>query len=67
MHHAGGLVQEFERLCDLGDDVPRQVLAEVGEAHDLVEELAARAQLQNDKVVLPRLVEVDELYDVTVI
>lgn len=47
--------------------MPGELLAEVREADDLVEQLAARRQLEDDVVVLPRLREVDELDDVRVI
>jgi hypothetical protein len=51
----------------LDNDVSREILAEVGQPDDLVEELAARAQLENDIVVLSRFCEVDELNDIRVI
>lgn len=45
-------MQVLEGLGDLDDDVARKVLAEVGELHDLVEELATGGQLEDDVVVL---------------
>lgn len=66
MHHASDLVEIFQSLGHLYDDVPRQVLAEVSEADDLVEELAAWRKLENDVVVLFGFGKVDEVDDVGV-
>ena len=44
-----------------------EFLAEIGQAHDLMEELAARAQLQDDVVVLSRFGEVEKLDDIRVV
>ena len=44
-----------------------EVFAEVGQPNNLVEELAARAEFQNNIVVLARLGKVDQLDDVRVI
>ena len=67
MDYALLLVQVEQRVGDLSYDVARELLAEVGEAHDLVEELAAGRQLEDDVVVLARLGELDELDDVRVV
>jgi hypothetical protein len=67
MYHASLFVQVLQSLGDLDNDVSREILAEVGQPDDLVEELAARAQLENDIVVLSRFCEVDELNDIRVI
>lgn len=66
MHDASDLVEVLQGPGDLDDDVPRQVLAEVGEPDDLVEQLAARCQLEDDVVVLFRFGKVDEVDDVGV-
>jgi hypothetical protein len=47
--------------------VPRKILGEVGQADDLVEQLATRTQLENDVVVLLGFGEVDEFDNVGVI
>ena len=67
MDNAGLLMQVLQCLCNLCDDVPREVLAKVCETNDLVEELAAGAQLKDDVVVLVRLCELDELDNVGVV
>lgn len=64
VYHTPLLVQVLERLGDLHDHMPRQLLAKIGEPHDLVEELAAGGQLEDNVVVLFGLGEVDELDDV---
>jgi hypothetical protein len=61
------LVQVQQGVSDLLDDMSRQILAEVGESDDLMEELSAGGQLQNDVVVLLGFGKVDELNDVWVI
>ena len=60
-------MQIFKRFGYLHDDVPREVFAEVCETYDLVEQFAARAQLQHDKIVLPRLAEINEFDDIGMI
>lgn len=67
MDSAAFFVQVLEGLCDLHNDMSRQFLAEVSEADDLVEQLAAVRQLENNVVVLPRLGKFDELDDVRVV
>ena len=67
MHHAFLFVQVFERLGDLNDDVSTEILAEIGQADDLVEEFAARTQLEHDEVVLTRFGERNQLDDVGMI
>ena len=52
MHNAPFFVQILERLGHLHNNVPAQLLAEVCETHNLMEELSARTQFQNDEVVL---------------
>jgi hypothetical protein len=52
MYDTTFLVQVSQRLCDLHNDVPAEIFAEIGQTHNLVEELAARAEFQNDVVVL---------------
>ena len=44
-----------------------EIFAEVGQPNDLVEELATRAEFQNDVVVLARLGEIDQPDDIRVI
>lgn len=57
----------FDGLCDLGDHMSTEILAEVCQSDDLVEELASGAKFENDIVVLPGLGEVDQFGDVGVI
>ena len=52
MHNTSLLMQILQSLGHLQDDMPRQIFAEVGETNDLVEELATRAELEDDVVVL---------------
>lgn len=52
MDHPSNLVEILERLCDLDDDMAGEVFAEVREPDDLVEELAAGAELEDEEVVL---------------
>jgi hypothetical protein len=67
MHDTSILVQVFQRLGDLHDDMSRQVLAKVGQANDLVKQFATGTELQDDVVVLAGFGEVDELDDIGVI
>jgi hypothetical protein len=67
MDHASLFVEVLQGLRNLHNDVPREILAEVGQSDDLVEQLAAGRQLEDDVVVLPRLGKVDELDDVGVV
>lgn len=67
MHDTCLLVQILQRLGDLDNDVSREVLAEVGQANDLVEELATRTKFEDQVVVLPRFGEVDQFDDVGVV
>jgi hypothetical protein len=52
VNNAAFLVEVSDALCDLEDDVPRQVLTEVSQLDDLVEELSpshhCRATVNND-------------------
>ncbi len=64
MHHAFVLVQVFHSIRDLRNDMSTEILAEVGQPDDLMEELAARAELQDNVVVLTRFGEVDEFDDI---
>jgi hypothetical protein len=60
-------MEVFYRLGDLYDDMTSQILAEVGQTHDLMEQLAAGTQLQDDVVKLRRLGELDEFDNIWVI
>ena len=60
-------MQVLKSLSNLGDDMSREVFAEVGEADDLMKEFSTRGQLEDDVVVLFRLGEIDELDDVFVL
>lgn len=64
MHHSFVLVQIFHSFRNLGNDVATEILAEVGQPDDLMEELAARAELQDNVVVLTGFGEVDEFDNV---
>lgn len=64
MHHAFVLVQVFHGFRNLRNDVSTEILAEVGQPDDLMEELAARAKLQDNVVVLTGFGEVDEFDDI---
>lgn len=41
-----------------------QILAKIGQAHDLVEQFTSRAQLEDNIVVLTRFSEINQLDDV---
>lgn len=60
-------MQILKRFSYLNDYVPTQVLAKVGQSNYLVEELSARAQFQNDEVVLRRLRERNEFDDIRMV
>ena len=61
------LVQVLQRLGYLCDDMPGQVLAEVGQADDLMEQFSSGCELQDDIIVLLRLGEVNEFHDAGVV
>jgi len=67
MDNSALLVEVFQGVGNLRDDMSRQVLAKVRESHNLVEQLATGCQLENDVVVLPRLGEIDQFNDIGVI
>lgn len=67
MHHPSIFMQILQGLGNLDYDMATQVFAEVCQSDDLVEELASRAKLKNDIVVLSGFGEVDEFDDVGVI
>ena len=60
-------MQILQGRRNLKNNVSRKVFAKIGKTHDLVEELAAGAELEDDVVVLTRLGEVNELDDVRVV
>lgn len=60
-------VKILQRLGNLGNDMPRKIFTEVGKTHDLMEQLATRAELKDDVVVLFGLGKVDQFDDVGVI
>lgn len=67
MHNTCFLVQILQRLRHLKDDVPRKVLTEVGETNDLMKEFSTRAKFEDDEIILPGFVKVDEFDDIRVI
>ena len=67
MNNASLLVQILKRIRHLHDHVSAQVFAKVRQANDLVEELASRAQLEDEEVVLLGLGELDQADNVGVI
>jgi len=67
MHYTSLFMQVQQSLCDLGDDVSRKVFTKVCETNDLVEELTARAKLQDDVVVLTGFDEFNEFDDIWVV
>jgi hypothetical protein len=60
-------VQVLQCLGDLDDGVSRKILGKVGQADDLVEQLATGTQLEDDVVVLLGFGEVDEFDNVGVV
>lgn len=67
MHNTSFLMQVFQRLRHLHNHMSTQVLAKVRKTDNLMEELAAWAELQNDVVILSGFGEVDEADDVGVV
>ena len=67
MYCASLLMQIFQSFGDLDDDMTRQLLAEVREAHNLVEQLASGGEFEDDVVVLAGFGEIEEFYDVGVV
>jgi hypothetical protein len=67
MNNAFLFMQILQSLGNLGDNVPREMFAKVGEANDLMEELSTRGQLKNDVIILPRFRKVYEFDDVGMI
>ena len=67
MHDTSILVEIFQRIRYLYNDVSREVFTKVSQTDNLVEKLATRAQLEDDVVVLPGLGEVDQVDDIRVV
>ena len=67
MYNSFVLMQVFQRVGDLNDDMSAEIFAEVSQADNLMEKLAARAELQNDVVVLAGFGEIDQLDDIRVV
>lgn len=67
MNNPGCLMKVFNGFGDLFNDVSAEVLTEIGQSHDLVEELASGAKLQDDVVILSGFGEVDQLDDIGVV
>jgi hypothetical protein len=67
MHNASFLMQIFQCLSNLNDNMPGQILTKVCESHDLMKELPARTELENDVVILSRLGKVNELDNIGMI
>lgn len=57
----------IQRFRHLHNNVSAEILAEVGQPDDLMEKLPPGTELQNDKVVLSRFGEFNELHDIRVI
>ena len=66
MHKTRRLVQVFDGLCHLENDMATQILAKVGQPHDLVEEFPPGTQLEDDIVVLACFGEINQFDDVGV-
>jgi hypothetical protein len=67
MDDSGFLMQVFQCFCNLENYMTRKIFAEVCKANNLMEQFSARTEFENDKVVLARLVEINQLDDVGVI
>jgi hypothetical protein len=67
MNNAGCFMQVFNGLGHLENHVSTQIFAKVCQSHDLVEQLSARAELENDVVILPRFGKVHQLDDIGVV
>jgi hypothetical protein len=61
------LVEIFESLGHLNNDVSGKLLAEICQADNLVEKFTTGGKLQNDVIILPRFGEFDELDNVGVV
>lgn len=67
MYHALFFVEISERLGNLHDDMPAQILREVRQPHNLVKQLSALEQLQDDVIVALAFHEGNQLDDVGVV
>jgi hypothetical protein len=57
----------LDGFCDLDDDVTAEVFTEIGQAHNLMEQLAPWTQFQYDIIVLARFGEFDQFDNIGVI
>lgn len=60
-------VEVLKCLGHLDDNMTGELLAEVGQANDLMEQLATWSQLQNNKVIVLGLGKVDQLDNIGVV
>lgn len=67
MNNAANFVKILERLGNLNDDVPTQLLTKVCQPHYLMEQFASWAKFQDDVIVLAGFREVDQLHDMGVV
>lgn len=67
MYHTLLFVQIPQRLRNLNNDVPTQILRKVRQPHNLVEQFSAGAQLENQVVISFGLLKVDELDNIRMI
>lgn len=67
MHNSGSLVEILNCLGDLHNNMATELFTEVGQSHDLMEQLATGAEFEDDIVVLTRLGETNQLDDIRVV
>ena len=67
MNNARGLVQVFDGVCHLANDMSTQIFAKVCQAHNLMEQFAPGAQFEDNVVVLASFRKVKQLDDVRVV
>lgn len=67
MHYTGFLVQVLQGIGNLSNDMSGEIFAEVGEADDLMEKLAARAKFKDNIVILSCLLKFDEFDNIRVL
>ena len=67
MYNSSRLVQIFQSLRDLHNDVTTEILTEVCQSDNLMKQLASRTELENNVVILPGFREINEINDVGVV
>ena len=67
MDNTANFMKILQRFGNLNDDVPTQLLTEIRQSYYLMKQLASRAELQDNVVILAGFREVDQLHDIGVV